>query len=178
MQVSLALHPDFRCEAVTSIEVEAARSTEWLSLDYVVKGRIAELKIPALVGPERTDELWKHTCLEAFIRPTGTSGYCEFNFAPSGQWAAYRFDDYRAGMRNAEMPFVPIMALAVGEAEQKLGVMLPLMELGLSGVALQLGLSAVIEERSGAKSYWSLKHPKGRPDFHHSDGFAFEIPAA
>ena len=38
-----------------------------------------------------------------------------------------------------------------------------------------LGLSAVIEEASGAKSYWALAHPPGRPDFHHADGFAAEL---
>jgi hypothetical protein len=42
----------------------------------------------------------------------------------------------------------------------------------------QLGLSAVIEEKIARKTYWALRHPPGRPDFHHSDGFALEIPAA
>ena len=26
------------------------------------------------------------------------SGYYEFNFSPAGDWAAYRFEDYRHGM--------------------------------------------------------------------------------
>jgi hypothetical protein len=43
----------------------------------------------------------------------------------------------------------------------------------------RLGLSAVIEDRSGQKSYWALAHPPGRPDFHHEDCFALELtPAA
>jgi len=42
----------------------------------------------------------------------------------------------------------------------------------------RLGLAAVIEEASGRKSYWALAHPPGKPDFHHSDCFAHEIPAA
>ena len=33
-----------------------------------------------------------------------------------------------------------------------------------------------IEEASGRISYWALKHPPGRPDFHHPDGFALELP--
>jgi hypothetical protein len=42
----------------------------------------------------------------------------------------------------------------------------------------RLGLSAVIEETSGRKSYWALAHPLGHPDFHHADCFALQIPAA
>ena len=30
------------------------------------------------------------------------TAYREFNFSPSGAWAAYEFDDYRAGMRNVD----------------------------------------------------------------------------
>jgi hypothetical protein len=41
----------------------------------------------------------------------------------------------------------------------------------------RLGLSAVIEDSSGAKSYWALAHPPGKPDFHHPDCFAHELPA-
>ena len=52
-------------------------------------------------------------------------------------------------------------------------------------VALQerkqrLALAAVVEETSGALSYWALRHPPGAPDFHHADGFvlALEPPDA
>jgi hypothetical protein len=34
----------------------------------------------------------------------------------------------------------------------------------------------VIEETSGGKSYWALAHPPGKPDFHHADGFVYELP--
>lgn len=180
MQVSLTLHPDFRCQAVSAVDVEVTRSGTDLTLAYVVSGRIADLRLPPLAGPERTDELWKHTCLEAFVRPVGAGAYCEFNLAPSSQWAAYQFDDYRAGMRNAELPLVPVMTVGVTDARLELKVSLVLDRLGgFAGVPWQLGLTAVIEEMNGLKSYWSLKHPRGRrPDFHHSDGFALEIPAA
>jgi hypothetical protein len=50
---------------------------------------------------------------------------------------------------------------------------------GLSGYAdWRLGLSAVIEETSGDRSYWALAHPPGKADFHHSDCFALRLPAA
>ena len=37
-----------------------------------------------------------------FIRPEDGEGYYEFNFSPSGEWAAYRFSGYREGM--ADLP--------------------------------------------------------------------------
>jgi hypothetical protein len=43
----------------------------------------------------------------------------------------------------------------------------------------RLALSAVIEEAGGAKSYWALAHPPGRPDFHSAAGFLVPLqPAA
>jgi hypothetical protein len=38
-----------------------------------------------------------------------------------------------------------------------------------------VALCVVIEELDGALSYWALRHPAPRPDFHHADGFALEI---
>jgi len=40
---------------------------------------------------------------------------------------------------------------------------------------LRLGLSAVIEEKSGRRSYWALAHPSGKADFHNSDCFTLEL---
>ena len=40
----------------------------------------------------------------------------------------------------------------------------------------RLGLSAVLEEKDGTKSYWALAHPPGAPDFHHPDCFAAQLP--
>ena len=42
-------------------------------------------------------------------------------------------------------------------------------------IPLKIGLSAIIEERVGVKSYWALSHPEGKPDFHHAKCFA-EFP--
>jgi hypothetical protein len=42
---------------------------------------------------------------------------------------------------------------------------------------LRLGLSAVIESCNGSLSYWALRHPAGKPDFHHADAFALGLEA-
>ena len=42
-------------------------------------------------------------------------------------------------------------------------------------VALTLALSVVVEDEQGMLSYWALKHPAGKADFHHPDSFALEL---
>lgn len=39
-----------------------------------------------------------------------------------------------------------------------------------------IGLSAVIEEIDGTKSYWALAHPDGPPDFHDPTCFIARLP--
>lgn len=178
---ALKLHPDSTCRAVEHIEVEAVRAEpEKLALRYVVTGRIADIAIPMLTAATRTDELWKHTCLEAFLKAPRRKTYCEFNFAPSTQWAAYRFRDYRKGMKPVEEA-TPTIDVKPGRDRFELRVLLDLAgvkELSANG-PWRLGLSAVIEERNGTISYWALAHPKrGKPNFHHADGFAAELPVA
>ena len=40
----------------------------------------------------------------------------------------------------------------------------------------ELGLSAVLEEKDGTKSYWALAHPAEKPDFHAPDCFVAKLP--
>lgn len=66
----------------------------WM-LTFVVSVPPGALRVPDHIDFGRTDELWRTTCFELFLRRPGQEGYLEFNFAPSGQWAAYGFDGYR-----------------------------------------------------------------------------------
>src|SRR5690349_5321972 len=107
MRLELIRHPDFPCEAVATIAVEVARPMPGrLELTFHVGGVTPALAMPPPAEPVRTDGLWRHTCFEAFVG-AGT-GYYEFNLAPSGAWAAYRFDGYREGMAAAEVAAPPI----------------------------------------------------------------------
>ena len=41
----------------------------------------------------------------------------------------------------------------------------------------EVGLSAILEEQDGTKSYWALAHPEGdKPDFHDPACFAAHLP--
>ena len=173
MRQTLRLHPDSHCAAATRIEADVARPRPGnLILSYVVSGKISDLRWPPVVAPARADELWRHTCFEAFIRASTGSAYYEFNFSPSTQWAAYQFSGYRSGMRVATEIAAPRIEVRSDEATFTLQAALELD--GLSS-PLHLGLSAVLEETNGRKSYWALAHPPGKADFHHADCFALEL---
>ena len=97
-------------------------------------------------------------------------GYIEYNLSPSSQWASYRFDGPRAGMRTAEeVATVEGLDGAVDMVALEARIELPQR-------ARRLGLSAVIETVDGATSYWALAHPCARPDFHHPDSFILDLP--
>jgi len=171
----LLLHPDVRCQAVDRIDVEVARPRPTtLQLSFVATGRIAGISLPPRKPSARVDELWRHTCFEAFIRPTRGSAYQEFNLAPSTEWAAYDFADYREGMASAAPSAAPVIEIESSPGTFTLNAVL---ELNLPTTdPWCLALSAVIEETNGNKSYWALKHPSAKPDFHHADSFALELP--
>jgi hypothetical protein len=176
MRHTLLLHPDSRCDAVTSITVDATRMRDGeLALEYDVVGTIGGVRLPS-GEPGRGDRLWQHTCFEAFVGPGSGAAYYEFNASPSRQWAAYGFSNYREGMTPIESEPVS-MDTEQARAGFVLRTAFPLDRLaGVRQASWRVGLSAVIEETNGRMSYWALTHPPGKPDFHHPDCFALELP--
>ncbi len=174
----LRLHPASLAFATKHIEVEVARpGANSLVLRYVVTGEISDLRLPPVTAAARTEGLWRHTCFEAFIRTSPGTVYYEFNFAPSTQWSAYRFRSYRSGMGVATEISTPRIEAQASSERYTLQASLKLDDLSSlpPDICWRLGLSAVIEETSGRKSYWALAHPPGEADFHHSDCFAHEF---
>jgi hypothetical protein len=181
MGLALKLHPDSRCAAVNHIEVDIVRAhPASLALRYCVTGMTSNLHLPSVTTPARADELWRRTCFEVFVRALPLAAYHEFNFAPSTRWAAYQFSGYREGRAVANEIGAPGIEVHSNAECYQLEATLALDGLASlpSDAIWRLGVSAVIEETSGALSYWALAHPAGRADFHHSDCFAHELSAA
>jgi len=166
---------------VRRIDVEIASHPEGgLRLRYFLDGDVSRILVPAAASSERTDGLWEHTCFEAFIGGKGSNAYCEFNFSPSTQWAAYGFLSYRGGMVPLEYSTAPTVAASVTDDRIALEALIPLEALlALPGEdTLLLSLAAVIEESDGRLSYWALAHRAEIPDFHSPAGFVLEIDRA
>ncbi|WP_333572190.1 DOMON-like domain-containing protein [Sphingomonas sp.] len=173
MKLFLQPHPATPPRAVTGITCTLARDDATLRLVYAIAGRADAVVLPPAAPPERTDGLWQTTCLELFVAGAG-GAYREFNFAPSGQWAAYGFTARREGMAPLAMPISPAVLLCTGADEARVTVELP----APGGGRLRFGITAVIEEKDGTKSFWALRHGGDAPDFHDPDCFVGVLPPA
>jgi hypothetical protein len=137
-----------------------------LAVSFTLSGVVGDVLMPAEEPSGRADGLWRSTCFEVFIAAEG-EGYLEFNLAPTTQWAAYRFDGYRAGMRPLEVADPAISSYSTPDRVE-LWAELRIDEVAeLEGRPWRVGVSAVIEDTAGAISYWALTHPGDKPDFHH-----------
>jgi hypothetical protein len=176
IRISLTPHPETPSGKVAAVEVELiACPGDHLLISYFVTGA-EHLIVPEWRTAVRRDGLWETTCFEAFLKPVGGPAYFEFNFSPSTEWAAYRFERHREGRRDLPRPVDPFATRGEEPSDPVLEVDLDLS--GLPDVPMSLGLCAVIEEKGGNKSYWALAHPPGDPDFHNPSCFALELPAA
>lgn len=172
----LACHPETSSQRVSTIHARLSRLHDGgIAITYSLEGQISRLCIPARSAPSRVHGLWQHTCFEAFISVEAAPKYYEFNFAPSGQWAAYVFQRYRQG---GPLPQALDPQISVRTSRDRFELNALIYAESLSALPMNarllLGLSAVIEENDGVMSYWSLKHPPGPPDFHHASAFVLE----
>lgn len=168
IQAHLTAHPSSPPGPIDTLTVLVERNGVSLWLRFAAEGQIQAVVWPSPVLPGRADDLWRHTCFEAFVQTD--DGYVEFNLSPSGQWSSYRFDSPRKGMRDAlEIATPPLLDGAFDMLALEARLELP-------PGATRLGLSAVIETVDGSFSYWALAHPSDKPDFHHPDSFILELP--
>ncbi|MEC5384958.1 DOMON-like domain-containing protein [Uliginosibacterium sp. H3] len=172
----LICHPAHPCAAVTALQASASLAADGsLQLLYTLTGALDALRIPAPTQSGFADELWKHTCFEAFVSHAEATSYHEFNFSPTGQWAAYAFSDYRqrdAGWQPAQAP--DFNSRQTPDA-LTLAASIPATLLPARSGILHIGLTAVVETIEGAISYWALAHPGERPDFHLRAAFTLQL---
>ena len=143
---------------VQGVDVAIARDTPGaLRISFRIDGEIGRLRLPAAAMALRADGLWQHSCLEAFLRADGADSYHEFNFSPSGAWAAYRFAGRRAG-RTSPVMTAPAMQIERTAGSFGLSAVLPLAELPdlARASTIHAGIAAVIEDEHGTLSYWAL----------------------
>lgn len=134
---------------------------------FAVGAPSSRFVMPEAEQPDRADGLWKTTCCEAFLREAGSGAYREWNFAPSGRWAAYDFAGYREGMSQPDVDAPPYVRVEDNLTWWTLGATIAVE----SGKEWAINLTAVLEEKDGTKSYWALAHPPEKPDFHMPDCF-------
>jgi hypothetical protein len=171
------------------LDVTLDRDAAALHLDYRLRGDLSLLLLPSPQEALDPDRLWAHTCCEIFLAQAASPAYREYNFSPSGQWAAYAFSAYR--QRTAwKNPPAPRMSWQREKNVLRLRVTLP--AAALPAVPLQAALAVVVLTNSvfpdeqfapstsrqtlePACAYYALRHPPGAPDFHHRANFILHL---
>jgi hypothetical protein len=174
VSLTLACHLETPSQAIQGIDaVVSTAPGHNLTLAFALEGDISGLRIPEPRSSRRASDLWRHTCFEVFVMREDGPGYREFHFSPSGEWAVYAFRDYRDG---GELDIELAPGIVVRRTLNRLELDAEICQDFLPpGRPLRLGLSAVVEDADGELSYWALRHPPGKPDFHHTDAFALQL---
>ena len=173
-------HPTTPCDAIHRFSAALEKEIPGrLRVRFSIEGDIDRLRLPMPEPARRCDGLWQHSCFEAFLRPDGRNPYYEFNFAPSGHWAAYRFGGRRADRSSPDLS-PPVVSLERHRARAELTADISLGSFSelAAATATHAGLSAVIETDQGHLSYWALAHGGDRPDFHDPASFLLRVTIA
>lgn len=168
-------HPANPDGGSNAIEVAVSHSATGLALTYRIAATPAAIRLPALAAAGPADDLWRHTCCEAFV--AGDGGYHEFNFSPAGSWAVYRFTDIRQRDSAYRPPAAPTVRTAADTDGFTLTAEIPAALLP-ARPQRTLGLTAVVEHADGALAYWALRHDGPRPDFHRPATFLIPLDYA
>lgn len=157
----LMLHVSCDLGPIRAVTATVTATREGCAAEFRLDGQIAGIVLPRPTEPARQDNLWQTTCFEIFWQALGSTAYREFNLSPSGQWAAYDFDSFRTGMRDA-----PVESVIVTCSHDAAGLVLTARISADLPEPAQVALNAVIEHADGGKQYWALAFPPGKPEFH------------
>jgi hypothetical protein len=176
MEHALVCHPS---GSLAQRALGLAARVEWagagLEVGYRLQGDLSGIRLPAAAVSQRAERLWEHTCFELFLAPAGRDDYRELNFSPSTEWAAYTFDRYRQGMRELILATPPTIAVERRPRELNVTVSMDLLGLADAPLPWRVNLAAVVQDATGQNSYWALRHPQPKPDFHAAEGFSLRL---
>jgi hypothetical protein len=154
-------HPPVRVRQV--LARIASFDANWCVVRWSVEGA-GDVVLPPFAGAGRQDGLWQTTCFELFVKADAGPSYSEFNFSPSERWAAYDLAGYREGMTDRPAARAPVITPRRGGDVVIFDVAIPA-EI-LPPRPWRYGLTAVLEERDGTRSFWAPAHGREVPDFH------------
>jgi len=157
----LMLHHTCDLGPIRAVTASISATPDGCEAEFRLDGNVPAIVLPPPAAPERADNLWQTTCFEIFWQPLGGTYYRELNLSPSGRWAAYDFDSFREGMRDA-----PVDAMALACSHDDKGLVLRAQIAADLPIPSQVALNAVVEHADGGKQYWALAFPPGPPEFH------------
>ena len=158
---TLMLHQTCDLGPIRSVIASLTATDVGCDAEFRFEGDIAAIKVPEPAPAERTDNLWKTSCFEVFWQPFGSTWYREFNLSPSTRWAAYDFDSFREGMRDA-----PVNAISVSCSHTDNELILKASIAAELPDPAKVALNGIVENADGGMQFWALAFPPGKPEFH------------
>lgn len=175
---TVSASPDMADTSVFTVDASLVPDVAGFLLEHRISGPgMATLALPPpAVKPARRDELWKHTCVEAFFAVADSRRYYEFNGSPSGDWALYQFEDYRQGMQSPPVKTAP--RLLIREKQRDTLRLVWHVPFFCGEVLERAGITTILRTAPdpGQFSYWALTHAGSRPDFHLRESFSLALP--
>ena len=167
------------CPAVLAMAEFVWKENAPLELSFSLSPKLTESSIDCLSlnscktnpSAQRLDNLWSHTCFEAFLACPGEKGYWEMNVSPNGDWNLYQFSDYRTGGMADPLAEAPEVSFSMDRLGCLCTIQILLKPWWQHTEIPEISLTMVLEDQSGSLSYWALTHPGDRPDFHDRRGF-------
>ncbi|MFT6070341.1 MAG: hypothetical protein ACJAT2_003226 [Bacteriovoracaceae bacterium] len=158
------------------------KSRAWVELGVLkvafnLTGDLGSVLAPMPVDlPARVIGLWESTCFEMFIKNSEKEEYFEFNCSSANNWNIFYFPKKRAALKE----FTPISNLAsstvLKDDQLSVSFWIDLKKLPIGfwiDGQMKLGLTSVLESKSGGLSYWALEHLDTKPNFHKPESFSF-----
>lgn len=179
-------------QSVSLVPFEAGLTGEWdinASFSWCSSGQLdlsfavlAEKGLAGVVLPKglidgaqtqgvRRDELWRSTCFEAFLGLPGETRYWEINLSANGDWAVYRFSDYRTGQGEQPQTVPPRIQLRRWHHQLRLEASLDLTPWWPANRCPDIALTTVLDRGDQGVSHWGISHPGDRADFHQRSTF-------
>lgn len=169
--------PEIRIQA----NIEWVQKSILLSFEIYDPSNIILNPLSEELKPSRRNELWKHTCFEAFLKLPQTTHYFEINQNQSKDWNVYEFSEYRTGMQESKHLMLMQLSTQKSEPQHKTKIISEYQwsQNFLSQnnfETLQVGLCAVIESVHQTIDYYGITHSnKDQPDFHHFNSYKYTL---
>lgn len=177
----MILRPYPGTEAIHPVHLEAGAEWDGKRLHLSFRGQGPWKEYRGLkAGDSRglwKDELWKTTCFECFLKTADSPTYLELNFASSGHWAVYHFEDYRRGMKPLRNLSSPEISIHFELRQFHFQANIDLSDTEFVNKDLLSSPSMVLEDQDRRITYWAGQHSQSKPDFHHFEQFILPLAA-
>lgn len=155
-----------------SISVDLERVESRLICKYYLEDPKGLVHIEnSQIVDQRTKGLWKSTCFELFFKSKESDKYWEVNVDAHLNWNLYHFDSYRSHEERELESYSNLMRSRRFEERLECFFEVDTQDILQPQDLIQINCCVILKHRSGLKSYWSVHHKTGKPDFHNVENF-------